>query len=647
MLCIVWRILIHIGKLDYPGKMIRVAVVIFTLLVAASQIRNLGIGLDSAASLLALGFVFKLIEMQQKRDIYVVISLCFVMVMVSFIYSQSVVTTVYVAGAIFVVIATMISLNRSPGIVDNAGTIRLALKITAQSVPLMVVLFLVFPRIAPLWSVPIQTSSNRTGVSDEMSPGDISRLGRSGELAFRVSFENSLPPLHQDLYWRGLVLDQFDGTTWRRRSNSALAIASSRALFDFNYDGRMSTSGDPVYYTLILEPTQQPWLYGLHLAEPQSGNVLRGRNFELFNNGLVTQRLSYKLRSFLANQTDLILLDSVRSRALEIPQQGNLRSRAFAANLREQYSSDRDLAFAVLAYIQQQAFFYTLNPPLLAEDRIDDFLFNTRQGFCEHYASSFTYLMRAAGVPARVVVGYQGAEHNRYEDYAMVYQYNAHAWSEIWLEGEGWVRFDPTAVVSPDRINLGVEAALRDDPAYLQDSRFTMMRFRDFNWLNTLRLRLDAIEYAWNRTVVAYNEDVQFRLFESLIGNVTERKVLMLMSVAAAVVMFLVALTVVQLRPDRRQDPVTRMYLKYCKELARVGLARRRGEGPRDYYLRLAAAEPGLAKELQEITEIYIMLNYALAARSDSATHKQSMKHFRAVLNRLQFRLAPRLGKSF
>ena len=230
----------------------RIAVVVFTLIISVSQMRNLGVGLDSAASLLALGFVFKLIEMRQKRDIYVVISLCFVMLMVAFLYSQSVLMTLYIAAVVTIITGAMITLNRSPLIVDTAGTLAMAGKIFLQAVPLTVVLFMVFPRIAPLWAVPIQSNSGTTGVTDEMSPGDISQLGRSGDLAFRVQFENTLPPLHQDLYWRGLVLDAFDAETWRRTRSSSLSSASSLANFRWNREERVRTDGDGIYFRVVI-----------------------------------------------------------------------------------------------------------------------------------------------------------------------------------------------------------------------------------------------------------------------------------------------------------------------------------------------------------------------------------------------------------
>ena len=640
IVCIFWRLLIFTGSLNFPGRLTRIAVVVFTLIISVSQMQNLGVGLDSAASLLALGFVFKLIEMRQKRDIYVVISLCFVMLMVAFLYSQSVVMTLYIAAVVIIITGAMIALNRSPLIVDTAGTLAMAGKIFLQAVPLTVVLFMVFPRIAPLWAVPIQSNSGTTGVTDEMSPGDISQLGRSGDLAFRVQFENILPPPHQDLYWRGLVLDAFDGETWRRTRSSSLSSSAALTNFLWNSEQRIRIGGTGTYYNVILEPTQQPWIYGLHLSQPQSRNVFQSRNFELFNNGRITQRLSYDLLSFADNQTDLILRDSARSRSLGLPTTGNIQSREFARQLRASVNSDRAYAFAVLAHFQRNQFFYTLNPALLGENRIDDFLFSTLEGFCEHYASTFAFLMRAVGIPSRVIVGYQGAEYNRFENYMMVYQYNAHAWNEIWLEGEGWVRFDPTAAVSPERIEIGVEAALRNDPAFLEESLFPAMRLGSFSWLNTMRLRLDAIEYEWNRRVVNYDEEVQFELFERLFGEITEEKVLLLLLGLAGIVILGVALTVIRIEPGSRHDPVTKLYLKVSRELEKIGLARLRGEGPLNYRDRVAAAKPQLAGVMGELTALYVELNYRGKRRTD-AQLKQQLQAFRRLLNRLQLNLTP------
>jgi len=641
-ICILWRVLIFLGKLDYPGKSMRLFVVVFIVLLSLTQLQSLNVNLEVATILLALGFVFKLIEMRNKRDIYVVLCLCFVMALVSFLYSESVMTTVYFTVVIMVIIATMISLNRSNTVYNTTSTIRLAVRIMAQSIPIMVVLFLVFPRIAPLWGVPLQSNIGKTGVSDEMSPGDISSLGRSADLAFRVTFENSPPPLHENLYWRGLVLDYFDGTTWTRQRASRLRAAAGQANFDANYENRINTSGNPIEYNIIMEPTQQPWLFGLHLAEPVSSDVVRGENFELFANGIVTHRVSYDLRAYRNYQTDLLLLDSVRSNALRLPYQGNPRSRELAVSLRAGVETDRDYAYTVLSLFQQEEYFYTLSPPLLGINRIDEFLFDIREGFCEHFAGSFTFMMRAAGVPARVVVGYQGAEYNRFEDYMMVYQYNAHAWTEVWLEGEGWVRFDPTAIVSPERIKLGVEAALRDDPRFMDDSFRSFARFRNSNWLNTLRLRLDAIEYEWNRRVVGYGQETQFELFENLFGEVTSRKVITLMVVTTSLALLFVGLTVIRLRSDNPGSKIEILYRDCCRDLGRIGLARQQGEGPMDYYQRVIQQEPSLGPDLAKITDMYINLNYKPLAEGP----REYLRIFKKELRLFRLKLTPLMKRT-
>lgn len=634
--CIGWRILIFVGKLDYPDTKTRLLAVVVILLGGASQLRSLDIDLDVAASLLALGFIFKLVEMQSKRDVYVVLSLGFIMAAVSLLFSQSLVMAIYLTLMVNVIIAGMVSINRSFADSGGNSTVGIAVRITAQSLPLMIVLFLIFPRIGPLWAVPDQSVAT-TGVSDEMSPGDISRLAQSADLAFRVTFENNPPPLHQDLYWRGLVLDYFDGITWSREGRSAFAAATANAPVTIDYQERVSVSGEPLSYNIILEPSFRRWLYGLHLAEPLTAGIVDGRNFELFNRTPVAQRFSYDLQSYPDHKTDLLLLDSARRRSLSLPDAGNPRSRELAQSLRAGEATDRDYVYRVLAHFQQQ-FVYTLNPPLLGTERIDEFLFDSRSGYCEHYAGAFTFMMRAAGIPARVVAGYQGGEYNRFEDYMMVYEYNAHAWSEVWLNGEGWVRVDPTSIVAPERISDGVEAAFGDDPAFMNDSLFSLARFRNANWLNTLRLRLDSIEYMWNRRVVSYGVERQFQLFERWFGAFSASKVMLVLMISSSLALGLSALFGLRRpRPNPCRE-IEQLYRNYCDQLGKIGLQRLTGEAPLDYLARIEKKRPDLTSNLEQITGLYMKLAYQEHETSEKEASAPLME-FRKSLRELRFQL--------
>lgn len=637
LFCIAWRVLIFLGRLDHPGKATRLLVVFFILVVSVTQLRSLEVTLDVAVSILALGFIFKLVEMQSKRDIYVVLCLCFIMALVALIYSQQMLTTMYLTLMVMIVMGSMVSLNRAPGAgYRRTSTLALAVRITAQGLPLMVVLFVIFPRIDPLWAVPDQGTGASTGVNDEMSPGDISRLGRSGDLAFRARFDNGPPPLHENLYWRGLVLDYFDGSSWRREPQ---AVVPPPVLDRRDQAPAATTSGNPSRYNVTLEPTGQPWVFGLHYSDPLSGSIVRSSNFELFHAEPVTRRFSYELVSYRDFAAERELPLATRSRALQLPAAGNPRSRELASALRAGVATDRDYVYTVLGLFQQE-FLYTLTPPLLAKERIDEFLFDTRSGYCEHYAGSFVFMMRAAGIPARVVVGYQGGEFNPYEDYVMVYQYNAHAWTEVWLEGEGWLSIDPTAIVSPERINEGVEAALANDSAFLANARFALARFRGNDWLNTLRLRLDAIEYSWERRIVTYGEERRYALLESWLGQVTQFRVAALAAASCLLVLVVIGLTFWRASPSRRAMALEKVYREFCEALARTGQERRTGEGPLAYCERVAAARPDLAEALAEFTASYMDYSYA-TDDADAAGLEANLRQLKRQLVRLRACLAP------
>lgn len=613
--CVTWRTLIYNGFAAYPNKYLKIVIVFLALPLTVVEYRGTGAGLDAAVCLLILGTVFKLLEMRERRDMLIVVSLCYILTMVGFIYSQTILSAIYALLTFIVITGALVTLQRDNPRSSLSNNGRLAMRLVAQAIPLALVLFVLVPRIAPLWTMPVPVSSSTTGVTDEMSPGNISSLSRSAQLAFRVSFDSNAPTQDQ-LYWRGLVLDSFDGRTWRRAASS---LQSYAMIERFQRQPQSEREGTAVGYDIVLEPTQQSWVYALQLADFDAANIAQDRYYTLHTDKPVTQRFGYQMRSYLDHATDLELAGILRARALQLPQDdGNPDSQRLAARLHAQASSDLDYANRVMAYFAEQPFFYTLTPPTLGEASIDDFLFNTREGFCEHYASSFVYLMRAAGVPARVVVGYQGGEINPFEGYTMVYQYNAHAWAEIWLDGQGWVRMDPTAAVAPERISLGAQAVLGDQPGFLEDSRFSMLRFRNTQWLNTLRLRLDAMDYAWNRWVVSYDEDLQLQLLEALFGDKAKQALYIALGGTFAVFFLIAALFLLGGRKRDRRDRATRLYLRLLADLAELGIVRGRGEGPVDFAARVTRLRPDIAADMTRITTLFVRMSYAADIQLES-----------------------------
>lgn len=632
---IVWRVLIFRGRLAFPGIAVRILIVFFSLPLTVLSYRGEGGGLDVAVCLLILGTSFKLLEMRRRRDMIIVLCLCYVLTMIGFIYSQTIPAALLALVNIVAITSALITLYRDNAHSSVENNTRLALRMVAQSIPLAIALFVLVPRVAPLWSMPIPVSSSTTGVTDEMSPGDISRLSRSAELAFRVSFDTQTPA-HEKLYWRGLVLDFFDGRAWRRGGS---ALRSFEILERLRTPLRGEGLGEEIGYDLILEPTQQSWIYALQLAQTNAADIVQDRYYTLYTEKPVTQRYRYQVRSALEYRTDLNLSGALRARALQLPgEDSNQQAHELAARLRSASANDEDYVFQVLRYFREQPFYYTLTPPPLGEASIDEFLFNSRQGFCEHYAGSFVYLMRAANIPARVVVGYQGGEINPFEGYTMVYQYNAHAWAEVWLEGQGWVRFDPTAAVAPERIRLGAQAVLANEPGFLEDSRFSMMRFRDTQWLNALRLRLDAVDYAWNRWVISYDEERQVDLLDSLLGKQLRERLFLVLGAVLALFFLIAAFFLLRGADAQARDPATRLYLRLLAELADRGIKRRRGEGPHDFCERFACQQPELAGDMGRVTELYVQCSYG--REGNSADREQLLQELMARIRTLRLRVA-------
>ncbi|MEC7120886.1 MAG: DUF3488 and transglutaminase-like domain-containing protein, partial [Pseudomonadota bacterium] len=466
------------------------------------------LGVEAGVSFLMLCLIAKLLEVKARRDVYIVLTLALFVVSSGFLFSQSLVASVLALLGLLAILYAMIAQND-----DGQGRIRSLFWITVQAVPLMVILFLFFPRFPPLWSVQIGAGQGQTGMSEEMSPGDIASLSQSAALAFRVFFEGQ-PPAKSDLYWRGLVLSQFDGRTWMplpAQQTGHLTAWVGQRLPSWIDQSLVVVEQQPRSYRMVMEPTQREWLFPLSLpyATQQQPSVGLTREYTLKAASPIRRQQHLQFLQFQDVTLDADLPDWLRRANLALPPQSNPLAQKFAQDLFQRMNANPErYAESILAWIRQQNFVYTLQPPLLSGHRVDQFLFETRRGFCEHYASAFVFLMRAAGVPARVVAGYQGGALGRDGESWEVRQRDAHAWTEIWLAGQGWVRIDPTAAIAPHRIEQGM-SAVTDDVRVFGEGAGAMFRQSQFQLLSQAREWADYAGYLWQRDVVGFDQDRQ------------------------------------------------------------------------------------------------------------------------------------------
>jgi transglutaminase-like putative cysteine protease len=467
--------------------------------------------------------------------------------------------------------------------------------ILSQALPLTLVLFLLFPRIhGPLWGVPESGPTVTSGLSDTMTPGSIAHLALSDAVAFRVKFSGPAPKPDQ-LYWRGPVLWNFNGRTWSAPPPGQVNVpATYRAL------------GGRVNYTVTMEPDGKRWLFALDLPARIPPASIITPDYQILHQTPLTQRMRYDMTSYLEYREGSAATPAVLQRALRLTRGANPRTHALAQRLRAQASDARAYIASVLTMFRNGGFSYTLTPPLLdGKDPVDQFLFDTRRGFCEHYASAFAVLMRAVGIPARVVTGYQGGEFNPLGDYLIVRQSDAHAWVEVWLRGAGWVRVDPTAVVAPARIDAGVMARLPNETALALPTGV------ERSWLHSLGLVWDSVANTWNQWVIGYTPERQRQLLARAgIDRVNWRTLTVALVAASAVVILILALMI--LRGVRRaaMDPGQRVYEQFCRRLARRGIVRADTEGPSDFAARAAATLPDSASLIKIITARYVALRY-------------------------------------
>lgn len=554
-------------------------------------------GRDASLSLLVVMCALKLLETKTLRDYMLVIVLGFFLVGNLFLFNQTISTFLISIVPLILLTATLINVSlhaRHP----IQFPLKLAGQLLLQSVPVMLILFVLFPRIpGPIWGLPQDANSGMSGLGDSLKFGNISHLTKNSAIAFRVQFKEAIPANNQ-LYWRGPVLWHQENENWTMSSaNVGLPLE------------KLTTDGTPLHYTITLEPHNRLWLLLLDMPSMIPREAKLRHDYSAIAEKPVRTRIRYDAISFARYQLGTDLTEREKILSLQINEGENPKTIQLAKEWM-QLSPDEKVNRALDLY-RQQDFFYTLNPPRLTKNPVDDFLFNTKRGFCEHYATSFAYLMRAAGVPARIVTGYQGGEFNPNGNYLIVRQSDAHAWAEVWLKGKGWVRVDPTAAVSPERIEFGISEALSDT------DELPMMARKDYPWIKSAFLNWDNINNGWNQWVLGYDDKKQLDFLKKLSGRDLNLQD-MVMWMMGIIVLIMSATTYFLLKQNKgKLKPAQHLYAQYLKRLKRIGLIPYPSEAALDFAQRAALTWPEHQERMLEIAQRYNVLMYSASPKPE------------------------------
>lgn len=590
-----WRYLLMRWQRQLPPLWLRVPLALAAAAVILASHPG-GFGRDAGLALLVLMLGMKLLEADSRRDAILLVYAAWFLTFCIFLFSQSLLFGLYALLPTTILGAALLGIAHPDTPLNGMARLRLICRMLLEAAPLMLVLFLLFPRLAgPLWGVPQDALAAMTGLSEEMSPGSISELSISDAVVFRAEFSGTVPPAHQR-YWRGPVFWHFDGYVWRpgtqaRNLPPATLVEGS---------GRSD-------YAVTIEPHNKRWLFLLDIPATLPQDAILQPGHQVLAAQPVRSRLRYSAASYLNYRLEATLDPLTRELALQLPVGSNPRAYALGRKWADSGTIPEALVESALRMFREEPFSYTLTPPRLGSHSVDEFLFATRRGFCEHYASSFVFLMRAAGVPARVVTGYQGGMVNPIGGYLIVRQSDAHAWAEVWLPERGWVRVDPTAAVAPQRIEAGIASALPVEEAIARRAG------EGAPWRRQLYLGLDALNNVWNQWVLGYNQQRQQQLLTWLYGRgIGMREVVQTLS--GVVMLLLLGFMLAALRGGKpASHSLDRAFLRFQAKLGRCGLQRKPWEGALDYAARAAEALPRQAEAIRAIATDYVAQRYGAA----------------------------------
>jgi transglutaminase-like putative cysteine protease len=579
-----------------PLKLALVAAAVVAIFISYGAIK----GIEPGVSLIIVLMSLKIFEAHTAREFHFMVMLGWVLCLCGFFLAQDLAIAVCIMIGFTLLTTALVQFYR--GLV--AGRIwpplRGALTLLAQAVPLIVLLFLLFPRVTTgfrLLLTPNATSAS--GFSDRLSPGSVESLASSTAVAFRAEFPDGDLPPRTALYWRGLVMTQGDGMEWRSRDTSAVSNSSQELR-----------RGNTIRQWITIEPHGEHWMFALDRpVTPSPGAILTPGNY-LWSWQAIMKPRRYEVKSSLALARQ-DLQPRERERLLEVPASISPRVRELAQSWRAADPDSRAIVRRALDFFQTQRFRYSFSPGEYRKNDLEEFLFRRRIGFCEHYAASFATLMRLAGVPARVVVGYLGGEFNEMGRFYLVRQSDAHAWGEVWLPDTGWTRIDPTNVVAPERVSLGLESFLERSAGAGEIAPRFRRTFARQPFFAKIRVTWQTLNYAWDSRVLGFDAEAQQALTNEIgLPDLRPVSLLFLSAIVAAGFVVILA-TWIQFRSRVQPDPVQGLYTKFCAKAARLGAPRDPAEGPVHFASRVSRVLPQESERIATISDCYIGLRYA------------------------------------
>jgi protein-glutamine gamma-glutamyltransferase len=589
-----WRF-IGVWKQNWlPNKLTLFFLTVCGLALLYSQHQGV-LGRDGGTRLFVTALALKLLEIKSERDLYLISYLAFIVAASQFLYEQSLLMAAYILFVCCVMLATLVCINSDKP--QTVAALKTASLIIVQAIPMAVVLFILFPRVeAPRWLLFNQEHQARTGLSDSMEPGSISDLGVSGELVFRVKFNGAMPPSEQR-YWRGPVLSHTDGKRWTQVKDIRFGQFLDKPVF----------KGSPYQYTLLMEPQDKKWVFAMDMPAEFSLPLSRNANYQLITSENPDKRAEYKITSYSNYNTGYINRTEFKD-STQLPDEPSGKIKQLVKQLHGFDSKPEHFIQNLLNHFRKENFHYTLTPPLMEAYPIETFLFETRYGFCSHYAAAFVYLMRVAHIPARVVTGYQGGELNMAGNFLEIRQADAHAWAEVWIENKGWVRFDPTAAIAPERIERNIDIDQLVPGGAISYAMTSAAAQEAFNWLKQARQLWSNVDYNWQRWVINYDNKNQSRFLSSL--GIADIKAMIYWMVGIIGLITALLSWLLLYQKQKTTDPILRIYNRFCKKVVKRGLLRGRGEGAKDFAGRVKIKLPEQARNIDQITDVFNKLRY-------------------------------------